>query len=183
MLSAAMVALGAVALMSIRGLIDWEDVRGVSWGVIFVIGAGLTLSDALATSGAGAWMGALLAPLVSGPGYFVTVLVLTTLGATLTNMLNNTTIAAMFVPILLLLSGSPDVDLSPLALAMPVALSTTFGYSLPSASGRSALLAATGIVRRDEMLKYGVMLTLPSLLVLNIYFVLLNQLGLLEVGP
>lgn len=179
MLSAAVISIGAVAYLFIRGVIDWEDVRGVSWGVIFVIGAGLTLSDALATSGAGDWLASLLVPLISAQPYVVSLLLLTVISAFLTNLMNNTTIAAMFVPILILVSEVEGVNISPLALALPVALSTTFGYSLPSASGRSALLAATGIVRRDEMLRYGLILTLPSLAALVVYFAVLGALGLL----
>jgi solute carrier family 13 (sodium-dependent dicarboxylate transporter), member 2/3/5 len=58
----------------------------------------------------------------------------------LTNLLNNTTIAAVFVPVLI--SVSADISgLSPVQVVLPVTLATTFGYSLPSASGRMALLA------------------------------------------
>ncbi len=183
MLSAAVVALAAVGVLFIRGIIDWDDVRGVSWGVIFVIGAGLTLSDALGVSGAGDWLASLIVPFVSGQPYFVAILLLTVVGAVLTNLMNNTTIAAMFVPILIFASGKSGVDLGPLALAIPVALSTAYGYSLPSASGRCALLAATGIISRGEMLRYGVYLAIPSLLALNIYFALIEGLGFLAHGP
>jgi sodium-dependent dicarboxylate transporter 2/3/5 len=183
LLSAAVVALGAAAVLFIRGVIDWEDVHGVSWGVIFVIGSGLCLSDALAMSGAGDWLASLLEPMVSGQPYFVSILTLTAAAAVLTNLMNNTTISATFVPILILTAIKTGVDLGPLALAMPVALSANYGYALPSASGRCALLAATGIITRREMLKYGVMLAIPSLLALVLYFTFLEAVGLLGAGP
>ena len=56
---------------------------------------------------------------------------------------------------------------------LPVALATTFGYSLPSASGRMALIAASGIVGRREMMRYGLIMTLASSFVLGVYFYLL----------
>ena len=61
--------------------------------------------------------------------------------ALLTNLINNTTIAAFFVPILIGLAKT-DPSLNAVQLVLPVALATTFGYSLPSASGRMALIAA-----------------------------------------
>ena len=48
LLSSAVVAILAVALMlSVEELIDWNDLKGVNWGIIFVIGAGLTLGEAM----------------------------------------------------------------------------------------------------------------------------------------
>ena len=66
LLSSAVVAIGAVALLSIEEIVDWNDLRGVNWGVFFVIGAGLTLGDALAKTGASEWFAAQLAPTLGG---------------------------------------------------------------------------------------------------------------------
>jgi len=61
------------------------------------------------------------------------------------DLLNNTTIAAVFVPVLITLCRAiPSLD--PVQLVLPVTLATTLGYSLPSASGRMALISSTGIV-------------------------------------
>ena len=46
LLSSAVVAIAAVVMMSIEEIVDWNDLKGVNWGVFFVIGAGLTLGDA-----------------------------------------------------------------------------------------------------------------------------------------
>ena len=48
---------------------------------------------------------------------------------------------------------NPSVDA--IQLVVPLTLATTFGYSLPSASGRMALISATGIVERRDMIRYG----------------------------
>ena len=86
--------------------------------------------------------------------------------ALLTNLLNNTTIAALFVPVLISLARA-DPTFTAVQLVLPVALATTFGYSLPSASGRMALTAASGIVRRNDMMRYGFSMTLKSSLALR----------------
>jgi sodium-dependent dicarboxylate transporter 2/3/5 len=64
-------------------------------------------------------------------------------------------------------------------LVLPVTLATTFGYSLPSASGRMALIAASGIVDRGEMMRYGLVLTVLSSAVLGIFFYILVLLNLI----
>lgn len=177
LLSAAMVAVLAVSYLAVRNIIDWEDVKGVSWGIFFVIGAGLSLGEALNRTGATDWFAGLIAPLVTGPPLFVSMLLLVYISALLTNIMNNTTIAAVFVPIMISLAQA-DPSLNPVQLVLPVTLATTFGYSLPSASGRMALVAASGIIKSGDMMRYGLVLTMVSSAILGIFFYLLAILNL-----
>ena len=178
MLSATMVAILAVGYLSVRQVINWEDVKGVSWGIFFIIGAGLSLGETLTRTGATDWFADLITPLVVVPPYLVSLLFLVYTSALLTNLLNNTTIAAIFVPILITVAGA-DPGLDAAQLVMPVTLATTFGYSLPSASGRMALVAATGIVGRSEMMRYGLIMTIVSSAILAVFFYVLTVLGLI----
>ncbi len=176
LLSAAMVAVIAIAYLAIRNVINWEDVKGVSWGIFFIIGAGLSLGETLSRTGATEWFADLITPLVQGPPLLISILLLVYLSALLTNIMNNTTIAAVFVPILISFAQT-DPNFNALQLVLPVTLATTFGYSLPSASGRMALIAASGIVERGQMIRYGVILTMVSSALLGLLFFVLAQLG------
>jgi len=73
------------------------------------------------------------------------------------------------VPVLISIARA-DPDFNAVQLVLPVALATTFGYSLPSASGRMALIAASGIVTRSEMMRFGLRMTMASSLALGLYF-------------
>ncbi|HEX6302743.1 MAG TPA: DASS family sodium-coupled anion symporter [Anaerolineales bacterium] len=178
LLSAAMVAVIAVAYLAIRGIINWEDVKGVSWGIFLIIGAGLSLGETLSRTGATEWFAGLITPLIKGPPLFLSLLLMVFLSALMTNIMNNTTIAAVFVPILISLAEA-DPAFNAVQLVLPVTLATTFGYSLPSASGRMALIAASGIVDRSEMMRYGLVLTAISSLVLGLFFYILVLLNLI----
>jgi sodium-dependent dicarboxylate transporter 2/3/5 len=178
LLSAAMVAVLAVCYLAVRQIIDWEDVKGVSWGIFFIIGAGLSLGETLTRTGVTGWFATLLAPVVTGLPLPVSLLALVSLSALMTNFLNNTTIAAVFVPVLIRLAQD-DPTFEPVRFVLPVTLATTFGYSLPSASGRMALIAATGIVSRGKMMRCGLIMTAASSLVLAGFFYLLALLGLI----
>lgn len=174
--SAALVAVMAVCYLAIREIIDWEDLKGISWGIFLIIGAGLSLGEALVRTGVTEWFALLIRPLVTGPSLLITLMSLVTISALLTNLLNNTTIAAVFVPVLITLArDNPSLD--PVLLVLSVTLATTFGYSLPSASGRMALVSATGIVSRGTMLRYGLLMTLVSSLVLAGLFYLFARIG------
>lgn len=176
LLSSAMVAVMAIAYLAIRNIINWEDVKGVSWGIFFIIGAGLSLGEALTRTGATDWFAALLTPLIKGPPLAVSLLLLVFLSALLTNVMNNTTIAAVFVPILISVAKS-EPGFNAVQLVLPVTLATTFGYSLPSASGRMALIAASGIIERKDMMRNGIVMTLVSAPVLALFFYVLAVLG------
>lgn len=173
LLSAATVAVGAVAYLAMRRILDWEKVKGVSWGIFLIIGAGLSLGEALIRTGATEWFAQLIMPAVTGTPLLVSLLVLVYSAALLTNLINNTAIAAVFVPVLISLAKA-DPSLNVVQLVLPVTLATTLGYSLPSASGRMALIAATGIVTRGEMMRYGLVLTMLSSAVLALFFYFLS---------
>lgn len=178
LLASAMVAVLAVAYMAVRDLINWDDLKGVSWGIVFIIGAGLSLGEALIRTGVTDWIASLIGPVVTGAPLIVSILLLVFVSALLTNLLNNATIAAVFVPVVISLART-DPDLNAVQLVLPVTLATTFGYSLPSASGRMALIAATGMVGRGEMMRYGLVMTLASSAALAVFFYLLAVLGLI----
>ena len=176
LLSAAMVAVLAVGWLSARKVISWEDIQGVSWGIFLIIGAGLSLGEALMRTGATDFLATLIVPIIDGPPMVVSLLLLVYVSALLTNAMNNTTIAAVFTPVLITVAaGLPGLD--PVQLVLPVTLATTFGYSLPSASGRMALVAASGIVDRGRMMSVGLIMTLVSSAVLGLFFWALTALG------
>jgi sodium-dependent dicarboxylate transporter 2/3/5 len=175
LLSSAIVALGAVFVMSINLIIDWDDIKGVSWGLFFIIGAGLSLGEALERTGATEWFSHLLMPITKDLPAVVIMSLLVILSAIFTNLLNNATIAAVFTPILISLSRARGLD--PVFLILPTTLGTTFGYSLPSASARMALIYSTGVLSRGEMMRYGILITLPSTVTLIGYFLLLSLLN------
>ncbi|NNC67097.1 MAG: sodium-anion symporter, partial [Gammaproteobacteria bacterium] len=134
-----------------------------------------SLGDALVRTGATDWFATLLSPMVTGLPFFISLMLLVFASALLTNLINNTTIAALFVPILITIAKA-DPNFNAIQLVLPVALATTFGYSLPSASGRMALIAASGIVTRNEMMRYGFIMTIASSFVLGLYFYILTLL-------
>jgi sodium-dependent dicarboxylate transporter 2/3/5 len=171
-MSPAVVGMLAVAYLSLRRIIEWEDVKGVSWGMFFAISAGLALGEALIRTGATGWLTDLMAPMLSGSPYLLSLLIVVFMSALLTNAMNNATVAAVFVPILINLARQ-DPSLNAVQLVLPLTLATTFGYSLPSASGRMALISATGIVDGKEMIRLGIILTVISSVVLSLLFYVL----------
>lgn len=171
----AVVALAAVALLSIEELIDWNDLKGVNWGVFFVIGAGLTLGDALDKTGAGLWFAGWLAPLLRDLPFVVILSTLVLVGFVLTQFMNNVTLGAILAPILVQLGQVSGI--LPERLVLPMIFAVALSYVLPVASARMTLAAVTGAVDRQTMVRTGIIIGLPSAVVVILFFYGLTLLG------
>ncbi len=168
LLSSAVVALGAVALLSIEEVIDWNDLRGVNWGVFFVIGAGLTLGDALNKTGASAWFAEIVSPMLLGLPYTVVLMILIGGAFVLTQFMNNVTLGAIWAPILISLGQASGI--APQRLLLPAIMSLALAYMLPSASARMTLVSVTGAVERKDMMRAGLIAGVPAALFILFFF-------------
>lgn len=146
--------------------------------MFFIIGVGIALGETLNRTGATAWLKDIVSPAIMGGSLVFTLTFLIFTSALLTNVINNATVVAVFVPILISLA-SADPSFNAVQLVLPMTLATTFGYSLPSASGRMALISAMGIVDRSEMIRYGMILTVLSSAALVLVFYVMMVLGVI----
>lgn len=176
LLSSAVVAIGAVALLSIEEIVDWNDLRGVNWGVFFVIGAGLTLGDSLAKTGASEWFAAQLAPTLGGLPFPAILAILMLIGFSLTQLMNNVTIGAIMAPVLITLAQATGMP--PASLVIPTMMAVALAFTLPSASARMTMVAVTGAVDRGIMVRSGLIVGVPGLLALYGFFYAVARLGL-----
>ena len=177
LLNSAVVAIGAVALLSIDEVIDWNDLRGVNWGVFFVIGAGLTLGDALNKTGASEWFASLLAPTLEGLPYAAILAILVAGAFVLTQFMNNVTLGAILAPILVTLGGASGI--APTRLVLPAIMTLAIAYMLPSASARMTLASVTGAVERKDMMRAGLIVGVPAALFIFGFFLVLSYVGLI----
>ncbi|MFZ4660860.1 MAG: SLC13 family permease [Caldilineaceae bacterium] len=177
LLSSVVVAIGAVALLSIDEVIDWNDVRGVNWGVFLVIGSGFTLGDALDKTGANAWFAAILGPTLNALPFSLVLLVLLVIGFVITQFINDVTLGAIFSPILVSMAMATGIP--PERLVVPTIIAIGLAYMFPSASARMTLVAVTGAVERREMLRIGFLVGVPSLVVVYGFFYLLTLFNLI----
>jgi sodium-dependent dicarboxylate transporter 2/3/5 len=175
MLSSVVVAIGAVAYLSFEEIVDWNDMKGVNWGVFLVIGAGFALGSALDATGANAWIAQLTQPVLQPLPFAVTLLAVIVIGFALTQVINDVTLGAIFSPILVALAQA--IGIPPARLVVPTIIAVGLAYMLPSASARMALVAVTGAVERKQMLRTGLVVGLPSVIVVYLFFLLMTWVG------
>ena len=132
--------------------LDWDRANRLPWGVLLLFGGGLSLAEAIQTSGLAGWMGTWLEAVRALPVPVVVVLV-TTLLVVLTELASNTAITAAFLPLAGTLGIAIGVD--PLLLAAPVALGASCGFMLPVGTPPNAMVYGTGRISITDMIRAG----------------------------
>lgn len=176
LLSSAIVSIVAVAFLSVSEVVNWNDLKGVNWGIFLVIGAGFTLGDALQKSGASVWFAEMLAPLLVGLPYAVVLFVIVAVSFALTQFMNNVALGAILSPLLISVAQASSIE--PVRLVLPAVLAMGIAYTLPSASARMTLVAVSGVVSRKEMITVGLYIGAPSVLMIVLMFLFLSAFDL-----
>jgi di/tricarboxylate transporter len=95
----------------------------------------------------------------------------------ITQFMNNVTLGAILTPVLITLGQASDI--APARMVIPTIMAVALAYMLPGASARMTLAAVTGAVERKNMLWTGLVVGLPSALVIILFFYLMSQFGLI----
>lgn len=167
--SSASVAIMAVALLILAGCVNWKNLeKGIHWGVLILLGGGLTLGHGLTESGAASWLAGLL---VAGTGdlpMFVLLLVLVAIGVFATELISNTAVTAKLAPILV--GVALQLSLETNSLVIPVAIATSMAFMLPVATPPNALVHASGYITQKDMIKVGLRLNFAAIFVITFMF-------------
>jgi sodium-dependent dicarboxylate transporter 2/3/5 len=159
------------------GLMEWKDLRDLPWGVLLLFGGGLSIAAQVQSSGLAVWIGE-SAKGLGGLPPFLLILVSCALTWILTEFMSNTAAAATLIPIF----GSVAIALgmSPVYLAIPVALACSCAFMMPAGTPPNAVAFSSGYVKISEMNRGGVLIALAGvvLVTVNMYFWGVKALGI-----
>ncbi|MBU3666749.1 MAG: DASS family sodium-coupled anion symporter [Chthoniobacterales bacterium] len=133
-------------------VLGWEDVREFPWGVLVLMGGGLSMAEMMDKTGLAAWLGTLTAAWQGFPILLV-VLMVTAAIVFLSELASNTATAATFLPVVA--SVSLGMGQNPLLLAIPATLAASCAFMLPVGTPPNAVAYATGFVPLPRMLRIG----------------------------
>ncbi len=160
---------GALALFlvpadrkNLQFLLDWEDTRGLPWGVLVLVGGGLSLGVAIDESGLAGYVAGLLAGIGGWPSP-VLVLSIAVLAALMSHVTSNTATAATLLPLVTSLALS--IELHPLLLGVPVALAASAAFMLPVATPPNAIVFGSDRITVPDMVRAGAILTFAGAIV------------------
>ena len=135
-----------------KQLITWDQASQIPWGVLILFAAGICLAKASVSSGLSAMAGEALTHLTSLPLWLMILLVC--LAVTfITEATSNTATTALLMPILA--AAAVAVELNPLSLMVPAAMSASCAFMLPVATAPNAVIFGTGRVPIRQMAEKG----------------------------
>jgi hypothetical protein len=160
-----------------RGIDRLGRFEGRQLGHHFCHRRGLSLGDALDKSGASAWIVSLVEPALSGLPYLAILALLVTSTFVLTQFMNSVTYGAILSPILVTLAVTTEI--MPTRLVLPFVFTLALCYMLPNSSARMTLVAISGAVDTNDLLRSGLLVGLPSALFVFLFFAVLSVVGLI----
>ena len=159
----------AIALLIFTRCVDWKSLEGgVHWGVLLLLGGGLSLGRALTESGAADWLAGLMATSLGELPFFVLLISLAGIAVFATELISNTAMTAKLAPIVL--GMATQLGLHADSLVVLVAISTSMAFMLPVATPPNALVHATGQVAQKDMMRSGLRLNVVAILIIAILF-------------
>lgn len=146
-----------------KPLLEWSDAQGIPWGILLLFGGGLALAAAMETSGILEMTAAYFSEGDAKP-YFLVVLMIGFASVFLSEVMSNTALATIMVP----LAGSiaTGLGMHPLTLAAPVTIAASAAFMLPMGTPPNAIVFASGHISIKEMVKAGLILNLLGILLL-----------------
>ena len=166
----ASVALLAVVLLAVlpsgdgRRLLDWDRAERIPWGALVLFGGGIALASAFQQSGLSSLIAGNLAGIRDIP--LPLLMFAICLGTSLlTEMVSNTAVAVLMLPILA--ATATAIGVEPALLMLPAVLASSAAFMLPIATAPNLVAYGTGLVSSARMLREGFVLNLLAVVVLT----------------
>ena len=146
--------------------VDWRkgefvlagrDLRELPFGVLILLGGGLSMAEMIDSTGLAAWLGTWTAGWQVLPIALVVVLV-TLVIIFLTELTSNTATTATFLPVVA--SVAVGMGQAPMVLVLPAVIAASCAFMLPVGTPPNAIVFASGMVPLPRMAQVGLMLNL-----------------------
>jgi sodium-dependent dicarboxylate transporter 2/3/5 len=143
-------------------MLDDTDLQKLGWGILFIVGGGLSLGVAMRESGLSHWLVQQLP--FEGMGAFPIFLILAFSTVLLTTFISNSATANLLIPIVIGVSA-----VSPGKSAVLVALVSSAAMILPISTPPNAIAYGSGMIETRNMVRAGSLVSLIAAMLISIF--------------
>lgn len=144
-------------------LLEWDDAqKNVPWGLLVLFGGGLSLANAVQSTGLAIWMGNLIP---QGISLVLIVILVVTLIIFLTELTSNMATTATFLPVVAAIAIQSEFN--PLLVTAAVALAASCAFMLPVATPPNAIVFGSGLIKVPQMAKAGFLLNILAIIIVS----------------
>lgn len=140
-------------------VLEWRDTSKLAWGILLLFGGGLSLADALSSTGIIKLIGDQFAGIENNEWLVVAGLV--AVSVFLTEIMSNVAQVTVFLPVVGAMAQG--MGMSPFEVCIPVTLAASAGFMLPMSTPPNAIVFASGHVKIGQMIRIGFWLNLIAI--------------------
>lgn len=152
-----------------KRILRWKDAVALPWGIVLLFGGGFALATGFRDSGLSVWVGSQLAGLEMF--HPIVIIIGISLAMTfLTELTSNTATTEMILPIIASLAVA--IQVNPMLLMIPAALSASCAFMLPVATPPNAVVFGTNRISIGQMARTGIILNIIGVILVTavVYF-------------
>lgn len=160
----ATIAIGGLISLVITRTITWRDIeQNMPWGLIFLYGGALTLSNALSEDSVGSVQFlAIEIEAFLGDHRFLMIISFLLLALLLSNLMSNSATTAVILPIAI--AGLSGLGYTELLSTYLIAMGSAMAFMLPIATPSAAIVFSSGYIEIKDLAKAGAVLSVVSIL-------------------
>lgn len=149
------------------GFLTWEDSKRIPYEIIFLFGAGFAIASAFSETKLSDELANYLLGLKS-LSFLGVLIVVITFAIFLTEIMSNTALVVVLLPVLYGLSTEfPREQMMLLQLSATIAAS--YAFMLPIATPPNAIVMSTGLVKVKDMIKYGFVFNILGIILITAF--------------
>ena len=148
-----------------RALLSWEEAEKLPWGVLLLFGGGISLGNAVKSTGLSEWLGGMLAGIEGAPT-IVMILVVVALVVYLTEVTSNVATMTTLAPVLG--AFAIGVGAPPAAFLGPAAIAASCAFMLPVATAPNAIVYGSKHVYMKDMISAGFWINLGAVAIITL---------------
>ena len=148
-----------------RSLLSWEEAENLPWGVLLLFGGGISLGNAVKSTGLSEWLGGMLASIEGAPT-IVMILVVVALVVYLTEVTSNVATMTTLAPVLG--AFAIGVGAPPEAFLGPAAVAASCAFMLPVATAPNAIVYGSKHVYMKDMIQAGFWINVGAVVVITL---------------
>ncbi len=145
-------------------LIDWETAVRIPWGIIILLGGGISLATAIGNNGVSELLASYLSGM-QGVHPLIMSLAVVTFIIFLTELTSNTATTTALVPMLAAMAAG--LGIAPITIIIPATIAASCAFMLPVATPPNAIVFGSGLLRIPQMARAGIWLNLVGILLIT----------------
>ena len=146
-------------------VMDWESTKKLPWGILLLFGGGLTLAKAMESVNIVQTIGETIAA-QAAMSQWALIFLLCAFMLYMTEVMSNIALTVIFIPVVLGVSSS--LDINPVYLSLPVTLAASYAFMMPISTPPNAIVFSSGMIRMKDMIRAGFFLNIIAILLLTL---------------